>query len=146
MYAPTQQEERRPGRRRANEEAPKKRCVHWYTPFLPPSFPPFGLSEHLHLSHHLLSPPPSPPPDFLAKGSSSSSSSNKPRPPVFTARIAILGSPSEEWGQGLREGLIREGRCEGRREGGRVDDEACKFKQIFTFLEYPSRAQAALLT
>lgn len=35
----------------------------------------------------------------------------------------------------MRERLIREGRCEGRREGGKVDDEAGKFKQIFTFLE-----------
>ncbi|GAB5036234.1 retinoblastoma binding protein 9 [Nannochloropsis oceanica] len=44
----------------------------------------------------------------------SSSGSSKPRLPVFTARIVILGSPSEEWGQGVREGLITEGWMEER--------------------------------
>ncbi|EWM29986.1 hypothetical protein Naga_100276g3 [Nannochloropsis gaditana] len=48
------------------------------------------------------------------KGKSRKANKNSPRPPVFTARIAILGSPSEEWGQGVRERLISEGWMEER--------------------------------
>lgn len=43
---------------------------------------------------------------------------NEPRPPVFTARIVLLGAPSPEWAAGVRDRLLKEGRSVGKRMDG----------------------------